>query len=193
VRDSERRKALNRVKAVVNEFDPYGTASGMLLALEGRPQAQRLETDRTSGHATVADDEGIPMPAVSDPTGEAAIHPDRAASDLRKMNDLLLRMRRDADELSVLQATYRVDGPTADRLRSEADRAKVDNKERCESCARVNHWSPVHRRSTVKGNLPRPMPLCRSCYHDVLATGKLPSLSDVRARAEGRKLWRRAG
>lgn len=47
-------------------------------SLELGIRGQHLESDRTTGHTTVLDENGVPMPAVVDTTGEAAISRDDA-------------------------------------------------------------------------------------------------------------------
>lgn len=48
-------------------------------------RAADLESDRTSGHSTVVDEDGLSMPAVTDPTGEAVMKPDRAREQLSEI------------------------------------------------------------------------------------------------------------
>jgi hypothetical protein len=62
----------------------------------------------------------------------------------------------------------------------------------CATCARAEHWSPVHRSSDVGGRLPQPRPLCRWCHDFVRNMDRLPTSEEVQAHHEGRRVRLRA-
>lgn len=162
------------------------TLGRMTDALGAHPGAQALEGDRTWGHTTITDDRGVPMPSVSDPTGEAAIRPDPARRDRERLERAWLTVARQADEIVRLCAAYSPRRPT------DADRRLLagEEPEGCGSCARLRHWSPVHRRTNPATG--ERMALCTWCYGWARSTGRLPSDSELDAHLSGRKLRRPA-
>lgn len=175
------------------------TASSRLLAMRdamgGQPGAQRFDSTPTTGHTTVVDDEGTPMPAISDPTGEAAVRratgKDRAAADHREVSKLIRDGLRISGRITDIFARYGTRPAGHVELKAtEQGNARPDG---CEHCATQGRWSPLHvERTTAKGNLPTPMRLCRWCYDWTRTHGVLPTDKELRAHHEGRKLRRPA-
>lgn len=152
--------------------------------LAGHPAAASYEQDRVAGHTTVVDDQGVPMPGTVDPTGEAAIHPDRAAADHAELVRHVATLERHATTVADLLARYDARTPT-DKERREAERA---NKPCCASHARIRNevtggpqWEdPCTKKPTdAAGNLAQPMWLCTWCRRQVLETGRLPTVAEV--------------
>lgn len=149
-------------------------------AMVGQPGAQAFEGTRTSGHATVLDDEGIPMPAVADPTGEAGVRramgKDVAANDLRHLREIAARIHRDSELMADIIGAYLNRAPST-RQRATVEQANAHKApEECEHCRNTAHtFSPLYvRDSTVKGNLERGHALCRWCYDWTIKHGELP-------------------
>lgn len=160
--------------------------------MNGQPSAQNFDSDRTTGHTTVTDDDGMTMPAVSDPTGEAATSPDKARHDRRAIERWARGLDRSHGTFSDLEGRYlRPASPTDRAASSEA------GEPGCQSCARIArsdgapHWSPPHvEASTVKGNLAEPHRLCRWCYDFVLSEGQVPNRKQIQQRLQGGRVRR---
>ena len=135
-------------------------------ALADGIHAQNLEGDRTTGHTTVLDDDGLSMPAVSDPTGETACNPDRARLLLAELDHLESRVVTHAGSLydtrpvgfpqAVLTVWVYANHPTRpprqtamSRIVRAADRlADIDNQFVCR-CGHP-HRCPTHSTITPK-------------------------------------------
>lgn len=169
--------------------------------LAGQPGAQRLQSDRTTGFTTVLDDDGMPIPAVSDPTGETVVNyltsrtkGDPAGQDLARL-DKAIRSAHDLIAKAVdILATYTPRPANAhDRRQLEKTNTKPDPV--CESCIRtesakgVTRGMPVHRTGTVNGNLDQPTALCRWCYDYVRTTGKLPTEAVLADYYAGKRIY----
>ena len=159
----------------------------------GYPQPS-LESDRTSGHTTVTDDQGDPMPAVADPTGEISIAPDQARADERHLDQLIRRLYSTATDIDAIHRRH-LEAPDRDALA----RLQVEGEPGCEIVARARdargqpEWEPVFRTSDVDGNLPRPYRLGRWAYDWVRRYGQLPTIDEIRRHLEGRKPRRHGG
>lgn len=164
-------------------------------SLAGHPVAASYEQDRVVGHTTVVDERGVPMPSTVDPTGEAAIHRDRAAQDHATLTRHIAVLERHATAVADLLARY--DARTAtDRERRDAARA---NDPGCESCARVPHpatgsprWEPpvTAAPTDAAGNLARKMWLCSWCRRWALDTGRVPSVGELTTHHAGKPVRR---
>lgn len=154
--------------------------------LNGHPRAASFDGDRVSGFTTVLDDDGNPSPAVADPTGEAAINPDQARTDLDLLRsetaELLRRARLVWSVSQRYLPTTRPDAGQIAKLTEQGDPG-------CWYCLRVltDHgkpwWEPplTANPTTVKGNLPEARFVCRWCYDHIGRTGRGPSLPESRA------------
>ncbi|HEX8580822.1 MAG TPA: hypothetical protein VF640_00755 [Acidimicrobiales bacterium] len=168
-----------------------GRAAETLLVVRsgfaGHPRAASYNGDRVNGGTTVLDEHGTPMPARSDPTGEAAIRPDQAAAEHRTILALVARLYDVSRELADHLARHALHAPTLKDLRDTASA----NEKRCESCARIeltpgipwDNYAGDHPRTTAKGNLGIPMALCESCYRFTMRTGVLPTRAELETRA----------
>lgn len=133
---------------------------------------------------------------VSDPTGEAALHPDDASATLAEVSGGLVEVQRILDR--VLRKVEMATSAGGD-LRSLGDDTKAEPG--CESCARIDGprggkwWNPPHGgRTTLDGALPHPMLLCKTCRRDVLNPDvkRLPSKPELEKRRDGKRVMRRA-
>lgn len=159
--------------------------------MAGQPGAANYEGDQVSGHTTVVDDRGIPMPALSDPTGETAIRRDRAAADLRELDRHMAAMHRHATQAVAIAALYTPRPATAlDRRTLAALNIKPDPG--CQSCDRVGSWSIVHRSTTLGGRLPAKTALCHWCYRWANEHGQLPAVDVMERHARGETIRQRA-
>lgn len=162
-------------------------------ATSGQPGAARTDTIRSSGHATVLDEHGIPMPAVSDPTGEAGIRPDPAAAAHNRIEQLAKRLLTDAEALLFELGPWLARAPLAKELR-ETERANTPG---CESCARIDGpalngvpwWN--HPRTTVTLNLVSgertKVRVCEWCEAVFRADGRLPTEAEVEDHRDGKR------
>ena len=177
------RRALNDLDATTHIFHTLtATVATQLLAMReamnGHPRAANYDGARVSGTTTIVDEHGTPMPARSDPTGEAAIRPDRASvdhrntlADLGQLHDLVIRL---ADRLG-----HYTTHPATDKEQKDTEQA---NAVHCQSCVRTESSTGVPRQetvyklhTTVKANLRTPYNLCSWCYTWVRDTGRLPT------------------
>lgn len=164
-------------------------------AMAGQPGAQALQSDRTTGFTTVSDEDGFPVPSVSDPTGEAAIRFDRARHDLRQLDRLLQQAHRAVDDIRRLVHTY------TPRPATECERRQVeqDNDPGCQSCSRtevtrgVARWEPVWKANRNPGGvLTNPLDLCAWCYRWVETVGRLPTPDELALHHSGKRVKRPA-
>lgn len=129
---------------------------------------------------------------VSDPVGEAAVTPDRAAQDLARIERLVDRHLRDADELVRILHGYRLRPPT-DKERRITDGGEVG----CWSCARLPsphidgepRWEPTYRTIDLGGER---RPLCSWCWSWHRDTGTLPPTGDLERHHAGQRVRRPA-
>lgn len=123
--------------------------------------------------ATVVDEDGVPMPDLSDPVGEAVVS--MLAGDRRPST-----VREDVKLLNATFAEIRGLARMADGAR---DRAMLpDDKTLDPECCEVHKRhefgvEPLHRSGR-----------CRWCYDFWLAEGVDPPLPLLKARAEGRRI-----
>jgi len=170
------------VHIVTVDRDGRTVVNRMREAMNGQPRAQNLEGDRTTGHTTVTDDQGWPMPSVSDPTGEAALRPDRAYRDLVELDKQLGRAH------AAVEHALRILSAHTPRPSTEAERRKVEvgNTPGCESCARtevakgVRRWEPIYRQE-----------LCSWCWQWERDTGRRPTDAELAAHHDGKRLTRK--
>lgn len=160
--------------------------------LAGQPRAASYDDDRTSPQSwcwkherpvsqchradLFCDGETVTS---SDPTGEAAVNPDRARSDETELARL---------EKQIVDACYKIanldDRYLPARLPTGANRAKLASGgdpgcEFCESHSKT--WSPPCTKdpTTVAGNLPRPVFVCRAHYAYIRTVGRAPTAAET--------------
>lgn len=167
------------------------TLPARMARLQGTVVAQRFDpTGRVSGHRTVRDDTGRPVPAISDPTGEAAIgRVDRARTDLKNLDWALGQLDKAMARIEQIITPYL---PAQIRQTMGDDDGGIQPDPLCESCARyvqngVPHRSPIKlgmkSRTQVKiGGEPilnEPLFLCTWCYDKVRAWHRLPEPEEI--------------
>lgn len=158
-------------------------------AMTGQPGAASYDNPVVGGHTSVLDDRGVPMPAVSDRTGEAATDPDPARDDHRATQRDVAALAVIADRLLGRMAKYQRRTAT-DKERRETEKA---NEPGCELCARQDvHSPPRVLSSTVKGNLDRPHRLCTHHYEFILANGRKPTEAEEVQYANKRRIMMKA-
>lgn len=189
--DAERRRKLSRVELVTSQANRHLTATlnAMRDAMAGQPGAQSYEQSRTTGHTTVLDENGNTIPAVSDPTGEAAITDDLARADEARLDTAITNLARTAEVVADIYLRWKPPSPAdAAGLRTAFAKLLSEGEPGCEICARVDKWVAPHvDASDCKGNLPRPYRLCVWCWRWVLDTGRLPTRHELEQHHAGRK------
>lgn len=193
--DSKRRRLIRETLAFLAEADKLvpSAVRGMRDGMNGWPAGVSYETDRSTGHATVLDDAGVSMPAVSDPTGEAAIRPDPAARDMEWMDRTIDSMHKQAKNLHLLSRRYQ-NRPATEKERRDT-MGDADNARGCELCAElmvapgVRRWEPVWKTLRVDDKL---VPVCRWCGSFIRDTGRVPSRGELEAHHRGERVSRPA-
>lgn len=200
--DHDRLQKLYAIRALTNEAIGLAEKKDR----DGRNLFQRLsdsflgwrstggyDQERTSGGATVLDDQGVPMPRLSDPTGEWGTEPDQARDDQRSIDHRLHSLERETMRL--------VDDFTRHALRppNVIEQCKGDDEPGCESCARLPgarggpRWEPVRQTAKVaEGKLVVTYKLCRWCADFVRSEGVLPTKGQLDAHHTGRKVRKTA-
>lgn len=121
------------------------------------------------------------IPGANDPTGNAAIRPDRARDDQRAFEKHLRAARRELD--AALQVALR----WSPRAANVIEQAAGTTEPGCVSCARVTGpsggpwWNQVERNTTLKNGVK--VGLCDWCYRTPVFgaqhTGELPPKDEV--------------
>lgn len=175
-------------RVVIEMPDTFRT---MRDAMAGQPGAQSFEQSRTTGHTTVVDELGIPMPSISDPTGEAAIlratGRDRAAFEHSEFSRRLIRIMRDVEWLYQCETRWHVRSATEKERRETASR----NEPGCESCATIDvvpgvkRWEPI-RCTIMVGE--RKVAVCRWCQDVYARKDRLPTRDELLAHHAGKRV-----
>jgi len=155
-------------------------------ALAGQPGAQDTQQDRTSGHTTVVDEHGTPMPARTDPTGEAACRVDPAAADLRQLRRDCAQIALVAERIIATFARYQA------RAANEYERAQsAGGDDGCQSCARVMgrsglpQWTPVEQGVRLNGDVVK---VCRWCRSWISRNGAMPDRKTITDHLAGKRI-----
>lgn len=142
---------------------------------DGNPGAQRYDTPRTSGHTSVVDEHNVPMPSVSDPTGELAVrlaaNHDRARLDLA---DVRRAARLLSEARHLLERVHRGWMPRTPNVMEQRS-TEAANEQGCRSCDRVGTYS----QRTVGD-------LCDFCRSYQRETSRLPSAELLKAKHAGK-------
>lgn len=163
-------------------------------------QAQRYERLRSAARAFSEEIlEGVPMPALTDPTGEASTRRDPALAALERIRKRVRDAHRAIDDAVHEASKWQARG--ADGY----ERMTTSNSDPgCKSCARLTvacgkdhrgrdvmtpRWEPVHHNVTIHDEK---HPVCQWCGRWVKDTGELPSRDVLQAHHEGRRITRRA-
>lgn len=167
------------------------TLRAMRDAMAGQPGAQSYDNPVVGGHRTVLDDEGIPMPALSDPTGEAAVTAaqgqDQASIDHRDTLKDIHAVAVIFDRMTTRFARYQPRSAT-DKERRETERANDPTARGCELCQRAGHWHPpfTDKPTDVAGVLDEPYLLCEWHWRFVRKMGRLTTEQETAAYVSGR-------
>ena len=203
--ETNKAHALGRIGQVQAIIRP--ALDRMTVAL-GWPVGSR-PLDAEGGGPTL-DENGHPMPRISDPTGEAAIRPDIASADraviAEATRELVKAVRAFADDPTphTAHTVETVAGLLlsfaerwAPRHAHAADKARSDDVPGCESCARlVDRGRPLfveaernkgrHARRTVEG---KERYLCSPCANFARGVDRLPTKDEL-ARYHSSGRWR---
>lgn len=155
-------------------------------AMNGHPKSGALDSVGGRGKTTFCEQHGrercecgrgTPFANLSDPTGESAVVPDRAAADRRELERAIVSIGRQAELVARILARY-TPRPATDRERSETLAAN-ERDVSCWSCARDrSHWAPASRSAEVAGERRQ---LCWWCFDWMRkGTGVPPTLEQVR-------------
>lgn len=139
------------------------------------------------GPSSVLDDQGTPMPSISDPTGEAALRPDKARDAETQIARHLTAARRALDQAYAEAARWTLRDATA------YDAGQTSGGEDgCESCARIRGprtarwWNPLYRTTTLADGAR--IGLCRWCFDWSRRTGSLPPKDQLEAHRDGKRI-----
>lgn len=200
VNDTDRRRVLFETAVRLNilarrlkELHAGATATERMRALQGNLAAQRYDSPSVAGHRTVLDERGVPMPAVSDPTGEAAIgRVDLARRDAERFDKALGGLSGNLARLEAIVGRY---GPPTAGSELAVDNTKAEPG--CENCAQLRvagrqRWEPVDSRrkgkTDVGEQLEQPMHLCVWCYDRTATWGRLPTTDELEAHHRGERV-----
>jgi hypothetical protein len=195
-------QSLIRSTVALAAVEDGSTVMDRIRQAQAGPATQRYDTPRVGGHVTVLDEADWSMPAVSDPTGEAAVRrfeplgaTGRVHAHQAELDHLVGTLANAARRIEVIVAGY---GPP--RHSNEADRlalARQNGRSEpgCESCARtevargVPRWVPIDSRligaTDVGGRLEHPQLLCVWCHDKVERWGRLPTPDEIDAHHSG--------
>jgi hypothetical protein len=117
----------------------------------------------------------------NDPTGEAAVSYDQAASHQREVGKLEAQIVTATERLAFIRGFY-----LPKQLPTGAERAKLATigDPGCALCMRDGKtWAPPMTKdpTTVAGNLAQPLLLCRSHYDRIRTTGCAPTPAETKA------------
>jgi len=183
-----------RIAVALTTLDGQGrtVVNRMREAMAGQPRAQSLEGDRTTGFTTTVDEDGFPVPAVSDPTGEAGIRIDHAHRSLVDLDRQLRAAHMAADRIVRILDTFTPRPATS----YEQRQLRMDNEPGCWSCAHVEvvrgvpRWEPVWRTGNPGGVLAEPRALCHWCWRFAVDFGRLPTKTELDSHHAGKRLKR---
>lgn len=123
----------------------------------------------------------------SDPTGDAAIRPDRAAASRRKVERDLRAAANIVANLERELVHWGEPRPATDYERRLVEQANVKPEPGCTSCARtevahgVDRWEPVYARD-----------LCRWCWEWEKSTGRPATVDELTRHHNGQQIRRPA-
>lgn len=178
-------------------------------------KAQSYDSPRVGGHTTRRDEEGVSMPALSDPVGEhAAVVATDVEVELKEIEAALTSCDKATAHLERLLARHngavaRMTKSRAQLRRDASEAAQTEaqvarENDCCASCKRLylrepqgtdpgQRWINLDlfvTHSTVKGVLDRAVPLCEWCWRFIEAKGRMPTTNELADRAAGRRVRR---
>lgn len=155
--------------------------------ISGQPSAQR--TDGDGAASSVLDDHGVPMPRLSDPTGEANTRSDPSRRDIDELRRLAKRFHADAERFTAILASHQA------RSANGYERTHTaENDPGCRSCARLEvhgapRWEPVHRGVKLGDET---VQLCSWCERWAREHGAVPPRQVLVDHHDGKRIRRSA-
>ena len=170
--------------AGAHEGDDMTPIQRMRFGFQGWPKAARYDGDSASSSSRERDpDEDGWRLGRSDPTGNAAIVPDRAAHDLKTLDRLLRDAEKLQDAISALLSTYGPARAAGDAERALVARENIKPEPGCSNCGKHGHWQPIDPR--------RPnLAICRFCAEWRIATGVHPGKRECDMHNDGKTVRR---
>jgi len=159
----------------------------------GHPKAAAYDRTTPSGHPR--HDSGIEdadpdlgwRRTTSDPTGDAAIRPDRAATSRRKVERALKAIEGNLETIQRELAHWAEPRPATDYERRLVEQSNAKPDPGCASCARtevahgVDRWEPVYAKD-----------LCRWCWEWERSVGRPATLDELTRHHNGQQIRRPA-
>lgn len=135
-------RALNRIEAAATALArvPGGYADGVRALRFAAADNLRASSSQPGGPASVLDDQGVPMPAVSDPTGETVV---RNAAAAARVDELDGHLRTALDAMTAAHAIVE-QALAPHRARPAAPANEGPAHGACRSCWRADgYYEPV--------------------------------------------------
>lgn len=122
-------------------------------------------------------------PMHSDPTGSAALIPDKAKEDRKALEADLKALLRLAQSIEARMKEHGPARPANDADRAALDRENIKPEPGCTNCGKHGHWQPIDPRRPNIGN-------CRWCNEYESATGVVPGKRECDLHADGKTVRR---
>lgn len=119
----------------------------------------------------------------SDPTGTAALIPDKANADLKRLDKLQRAARINLDEQLAILAKYGQARPASDADRAQLEKANIRPEPGCTNCGKYGHWQPVDPRVPKRA-------VCGWCLSWERDTGDLPGKRECDLHADDKNVRR---
>ena len=155
---------------------------------EGHPKAAAYDRDTPSGHPRHdSDGDDGWRRAISDPTGNAAIRPDRAAESRKKVEQSLKSIAHQVKLIELEVAAWGEPRPATEYERKLVSKSNERADPGCVSCSRVevaygvDRWEPVFRGV-----------LCRWCYEWERMVGRPATVDELTRHHNGQQIRRPA-
>jgi hypothetical protein len=128
---------------------------------------------------------------IVDPTGDAGTNAadghDRARSAERALVASVASVGLEAERIMRILNEWRPGRPPTPKERQETEAANRA-QDGCESCWRIEKFSPTHRTTDLDDILERPHRLDRWCYDFTRKVGRLPTRDELRRHHQGKKV-----
>ena len=119
----------------------------------------------------------------SDPTGTAALIPDKANADLKRLDKLQRAARINLDEQLAILAKYGQARPASDADRAQLEKANIRPEPGCANCGKYGHWQPVDPRVPKRA-------VCGWCLSWERDTGDMPGTRECDLHADDKNVRR---
>lgn len=135
----------------------------------GHPKAAAYDRDTPSGHPRHdSDGDDGWRRAISDPTGNAAIRPDRAAESRKKVEQSLKSIAHQVKLIELEVAAWGEPRPASDYERKLVEQSNTRPDPGCSSHATAEKWAPIYQGD-----------LCGSCHRWRRDFGTLPPVEYI--------------